>query len=132
MCVHVHVCVRLCVCTCACVCVRNRQLELCSTYSTHTLLVCTCPCSLYVHGVLFLHIEVGNRLSEVPHHSGAPVPSQKSTCHGTKESLKAQTSTQQDENALAGNYAITCMHNVPIYANPCMFMYRNYHASNYS
>ena len=76
-----------------------------------------------------MHIEAGNRLSEVPHHSGAHVPSETSTCHGTKESLKAQSSTQQDKNALAGKLA---MHSVPICTTLCMLIYRYYHASNCS
>ena len=79
-----------------------------------------------------MHIEVGNRLSEVPHHSDAHVPSQESTCHGTKESLKAQSSIQQDQNALAGKYAI--LRGVPICTILCMLiiLYRHYYASNRS
>ena len=69
-----------------------------------------------------MHIEAGNRLSEVPHHTGAHVPSQKST-YGTKESLKGQSSTQQDKNALAGKLAI---HSVPICTILCMLIYRYY------
>jgi hypothetical protein len=49
-----------------------------------------------------MYIEAADRLSEVPHHSGARVPSQKSTYHGTNaQSSQIET---QDATALAGNY----------------------------
>ena len=64
---------------------------------------------MYVHP--FYHVEVVDRLSDVPHHSGVHVPYQN---HSTEKSNKAESSqikTRQDTNALAGKLNVTrvCM-----------------------
>ena len=102
-CVHMHMCVHVYIIGC-----RAHTLH---THYWYTGMYTYC--SLYVHGVLFVHIEVGNTLSEVPHHSGTHVPSHKST-YGTKGSLKAHFKVQHKMKC-----SITIC-NVPTCTNPCM------------